>query len=339
MKLLNESIFMNSLRAFFVSLFGTMGALLGLILVVILSIVLVSSTEDKRSFPSNVKVLPDHKGSRKELASSTPTILEIAIEGVIGCDPTTSEKIEEVLLDSREESFKNDRIKAILLNINSPGGGATESDTIYRLIKAYKKQYNLPVFAYVNGLCASGGYYIACAADKIFASPSCIIGSVGVINWPPYLNVTELMEKIGVKSLTLSAGKGKDLLNPTRPWTDDEGASRQTLINYFYQDFVDVVSANRPQISEDDLKKIYGADVFATNEALEKGYIDAKVELKREAILALAQEAKIEDNYQVVCFKTKSWWKEIMSEKNLFRHEFSLKPGLNLNSTASIEYR
>lgn len=342
MKLVNESIFLNTVRSFFVALFGALGAFIGLFIVVLCFTALLSTSEEKRAFPSNIKVLPDADGNRKELSASTPAILQISIDGIIGADPTTSEKIEELLLDSREDSFKNDRVKAILLVIDSPGGGVSESDTIYRLIQAYKKQFAVPVYAYVNGMCASGGYYIACAAEKIFASPTSLIGSVGVVSWPPYLNVVGTMEKLGIAATTLSAGKGKDTFNPTREWTPNEGEHRQELIDIFYKDFVNLVSKNRPHLNESNLVKIYGAEVFTAHNALENGYIDEVVDLKREAIKQLAAQAGISESYQVVCFKTKSWWKELFKEQGALpaiKHELSLKESALSSSPCRFQYQ
>ncbi|MBS0623350.1 MAG: S49 family peptidase [Verrucomicrobia bacterium] len=340
MNFVKESIFLNALRSFFVALFGSIGAFFGFFFVIMLCIFLISSSEDKKKLPSKLTILPDAEGNRKELSVSSPVILQISIEGVIGSDPITAEKIEEILLDSREEAFHNDRVKGILLVIDSPGGGVNDSDIIYRLIKAYKSVYKIPVYAYVNGMCASGGYYIACAADKIYASPVSIIGSIGVISWPPYFNAVEAMKKIGVSALTLSAGQGKDSLNPTRPWTADEGVHRQALLDFFYKDFVSLVTQNRPKITEEDLVKIYGAEVFPAPDALLKGYIDAVVDLKRDALTALVQTADIHEPYQVVCFKTKSWWKELFQERALpvIKHEFSLPSEMSLEP-CRFQYR
>lgn len=315
MELKRPSLLFSTLRTFLLSMFGVIGALVGLVLTTLLIVGLSSSSEEGKSFPHHVKILPDAEGHRKSLSCSTPVVLTLFVDGVIGEDPITSEKVEEILLDSQEDSLKKDRVKAVLLVINSPGGGVSESGTIYRLLQEYKKKHNIPVFAYVDGLCASGGYYIACAADRILASPTSLIGSVGVISWPPFFNVSSLLEKWGIQSMTLSAGKGKDALNPTRPWTDTEGKQRQAILDYFYQDFVSHVTSHRPQITPELLTQMYGAEVFPTRVAMEYGFIDGEAYLRRDALRALVEQAGIEGEYQVVCFKTKSWWKEMMSEQ------------------------
>ncbi len=314
MKMINESIFSSSLRAFFVTLFGALGILVGFGILIFL-LVGIFSSGDEKSFGHGINILPDANGSRKELSSSAPVILQIDIDDEIGKDGITAEKIEEILLDSREEEFKGGRVKGILLNINTPGGGANETNIIYRHLKEYKQLHGVPIFTFVNGLCASGGYYLACATDKIFASEVSLIGSVGVVSWPPFFNIVEAMEKIGISATTLSAGSGKDAMNPTRAWTVDEQKNRQELIDFYYGDFVNSVISNRPQVSQESLTKEHGANVFPAYKAKHFGLIDETVSSRNDALKALVSAAGIDGEYQVVSFKTKSWWKELLKEK------------------------
>lgn len=323
MKIVQESIFMNSLRAFFVSFFGICGALIALGALLI-GFYFLFSTSDEDSLSSKVKILPDANGVRKELKGDVPVLLQINIDGEIGKEHLAAEKIETILLESREDAFENGRVKGILLSINSPGGGVTDSDIIYRLIKQYKERYHVPVFAFVDGLCASGGYYIACAADKIFASDVSLIGSIGVVSWPPFINVTDALEKIGISSLTLFAGKGKDEMNPFRPWQVDEQKNYQNLIDYFYARFVSVVCENRPQLDREEFTKDHGAAVFTPVKAQELGLVDATSCTRSDTLRALAKETGIEQKYQVVGFETKTWWKKMLKSENRMKHEIVL---------------
>lgn len=315
MKMVNESIFASSVRAFFVTFFGAMGALIGFALLLLLLIGIFSSGDETKHFGHGVKIMPDAYGNRKELASSTPIILQIEINSEIGRNDLTADKIQEILLDSREGAFKNDRVKAIFLTINSPGGSANETNIIYRALKQYKQRYGTPIFAFVDGLCASGGYYLACATDKIYASDVSLIGSVGVVSWPPFFNITDTMEKLGVKATTLSAGNGKDAMNPTRNWSEGEEASRQKIIDFYYDDFVYAVTSNRPHVEPEHLVKIHGANVFPAHEAKEFGMIDETSCCRDDALKELVQTAGISGEYQVVCMKCRSWWKDIFKEK------------------------
>ncbi|MCH9611188.1 MAG: hypothetical protein S4CHLAM81_14350 [Chlamydiales bacterium] len=310
MKFEHESIFLNALRSFFVSLFGVAGAILGLGLVMVLLVGIFASSADEKRLPHKAKIMPNADGSRKPLGSNTPVILQIAIEGTIGLGELTAEKIGEILLDSREGSLKNDRVKGIVLTINSPGGGAHASNVIYRQIKEYKERFEVPVYTFTDGLCASGGYYIACASDKIYASDVTLIGSVGVLGWPPYLNVYDALQKIGVHSKTVFAGKGKDEMNPFREWHEGEGESRQQLVDFYYKNFVDIVLANRPKLTHESLVTKYGAQIFPAHEAAEFGYIDGSGSDLSDVIEKMAKDLGIEEKYQVIQFKTKNWFKE-----------------------------
>ena len=184
MKTFHESVFMSALRAFFIALFAVLGIAIACTIIGVTYAGIAAAVKEE-SFASNIKILADADGNRKKLSASTPVLLQISIDGEIGKDKLTGKKIEEILLDSRDAAFEKGRIKGILLVINSPGGGVTDSDMIYSHLKQYKELYGVPVFAYVDGLCASGGYYIACAADKIYSSNVSLLGSIGVLSWPP----------------------------------------------------------------------------------------------------------------------------------------------------------
>lgn len=331
----NESILRHSLRAFSVAAFGVIGVIIGcLLLIFILAFGL--NALDKGSFSSNVKIMPDHLGNRKELPSTTPVLFVVPFQGVIGVDGLSASKIENILLKSREGDFKKDRVKGILLLMNTPGGSANDSDIIYRLMKDYKEQHKVPIYTFVQGLCASGGYYISCAADKIYASPVSLIGSIGVVS-TPFFNVSDTIKKLGVEALTLSEGKDKDQMNPFRPWKEDEQKNYKQILSFYYDVFVDIVAQNRPLIPKEKLVCEYGAHVFPAPIAKENGYIDVASCEYKEAIkdLSLAAGIKEGEKYQVVKIDTKDWYQKIFEEKTV-HHEIDLSS--NLKNQASVNY-
>lgn len=307
---MQESIFYSALRAFFVTLFGIIGFCVAMLLV-ILGISAFSTTASTE--PTNVftlEVVPDANNKRQSL-TSVPVILKVNIDGVIGLNNLDQETVRTLLVESREGLLKDNLVKGLLLYMKTPGGTVIDADGIYRAIKAYKNKYNVPVYAYVDGMCASGGMYIAAAADKILASDVSIIGSIGVIV-PSMLNFSQLLEKIGVQALTLYAGKGKDDLNPFRPWKPGEDANYKDLIEYYYQDFVNIVTSNRPQLNKAKLIDDYGAKIFAANQAKDLGYIDESGISLNEAIRLLAKQMGIEDeNYRVVQLCKQTWISEL----------------------------
>ena len=314
MKDIHESVFASSLRAFFVTLFGVLGIAIAMVAVGFVYLG-ISTAIKEETFSSKVKILTDAAGNREKLGTSVPILLQITLDGQIGSDKLTGKNIEEILLDSREDVFKESRVKGVLLMINSPGGGVNDSDTIYRLLKQYKAHYKVPIYAYVEGLCASGGYYIACAADKIYASEVSLVGSIGVLAWPPFMNLVDALEKIGVNALTLSAGKGKDEMNPFRTWQPDEQNHYQSLIDFYYNHFTEVVSLNR-SIPQEHITRDLGAKVFPAIEALHLGLVDKTGYTRSEVLGELAHAAGIKGKYQVVGFESKSWWKQLLKERH-----------------------
>jgi protease-4 len=302
MNFVRESVFVSAVRSFctcFAALLGFSVALIAIILVIALFSNTVTSPDK-----STLVVAADANGKREVLPESAPVILRINFHGQIGVGDLSADKIENLLLDSREDLLENNRVKAVLLHMNTPGGLATDSDIIYRALMNYKKKYNVPIYAYVDGICASGGVYITSAADKIYADASSIIGSVGVLLGPTF-NVSEVMGKVGVQSLTLTEGKDKDMLNPFRPWKEGEDQSLRTVMAALYERFVDIVAKARPQLSKEKLRNEYGAQVYVAPEAQRLGYIDEGDAEYHTALADLVKAAGIDEktSYQVVQLK------------------------------------
>jgi len=325
---MRESIFFSSIRAFFLMLFGLLGLLVGLVLIAI-AVGGMSETiegEPEIKYTYTPEILANSSGIRKKLSKDSPVILKLNINGIIGVDKLTHQAIEQQLIESREQVLEN-RVKAILLYIDSPGGTVVDADAIYRSIKRYKETYKVPVYAYVDGLCASGGMYIACAADKIYASNASIIGSVGVII-PSILNFYQLLEKIGVQSITLYEGKGKDDLNPMRPWRKGEEDNIKDAIAYYYGSFVDIVAANRPLLDKTKLINDYGANVYPAALAQEYGYIDEANANLDLTLKMLAEKIEVkDDDYQFIVLESKSWLSEIFGGVNGINGSFDLLKG------------
>ncbi len=310
MEIQRESIFVSALRSFCRVFFAVCGFFFAVILVSILYSLIGDGADSPTEAKTNIKYLPDAKGDRA--ASSTcPVILQVNIHGVIG-DPKSSldsKNVEHILLDSRTGKLANNRVKGILLHMNTPGGTVVDSDNIYRMLKDYKARYNVPVFAYVDGLCASGGMYISSAADQVFAGPASIIGSVGVIIGP-FFNMYEALGKIGVSSQTITEGLDKDMMSPFRPWKINEDASLKAVTAFFYQQFVDIVTEARPRMDKTKLIQEYGAKVFDPVTAQSLGYIDYANVGRSTALLSLMKEASIDPDktYQVIELEPKSEW-------------------------------
>jgi signal peptide peptidase SppA len=202
--------------------------------------------------------------------------------------------------------------------MNTPGGTVVDSDNIYRMLREYKARYKVPVFAYVDGLCASGGMYISCAADQVFAGPASMIGSVGVIIGP-FFNIFDTLGKVGILSKTITEGLDKDMMSPFRPWKTDEDASLKAVTSFFYQQFVNIVLEAKPRMDRNKLVQEYGAKVFDSVTAQRYGYVDQAESSRDATLLALLKEANVDPatTYQVIELEPKSEWiSEIFNTKS-----------------------
>ncbi len=299
MNFTRESIFIGAIRSLCTALATILGIAIGIgVIGMALSFIVGPQFLPPKANPV---IMPDAQGQRSMLSGHTPAILRIDLRGVIGIGDLTSDKIDSVLLDSREDFLTGNRVKAILLYVDTPGGSSSDCDTIYRALSDYKAKYNVPIYAYVDGLCASAGMYIACVADKIYASPSSIIGSVGV-RLGPVFNFSDAMTKVGVGALTLTQGKDKDELNPFRPWKPDEDANLRVIMAALYDRFVSIVTTARPKLTRENLVNDYGAHIFIAKDAEELGYIDGGDMDYSRTLTELVAAAQIPstEKYQVV---------------------------------------
>jgi protease-4 len=181
-------------------------------------------------------------------------------------------------------------VKAIVLRVNSPGGSALASDIIWREVLLAKGEK--PVVVSMGNLAASGGYYIAAAADSIFAAPNTLTGSIGVFGMIPNFEGF-FKNKTGITFDRVTTGKYADLLNTNRPMTADEEAIVQQMINRIYEDFIKVV-ANGRGLSTDSVHAMAQGRVYTGAQALEIGLVDKLGDLE-DAIACAARMAKLKD--------------------------------------------
>lgn len=184
-------------------------------------------------------------------------------------------EIEGAIADAREtiESIRqfreDDDIKAIVIRIDSPGGAVGPSQEIYREIR--KTIGTKKVVASMGGVAASGGYYIACAADGIVANPGTITGSIGVIMG--YTNFRELLDRIGLAPVVIKSGPYKDTGSPTREMRDDEREILQTIINGIHQQFITAIAEGR-KMDRAQVEASADGRVFTGEDAKTRGLVD-----------------------------------------------------------------
>jgi len=214
----------------------------------------------------------------------------VFIEGVItGQGSTYQESMAEQAIAQIKQATEDQSIKGLLLYLNTPGGEVTASDKIYHACEEFKKS-GRPIVAYMDTVAASGGYYIACAADEVVANETTITGSIGVIIGG--VNAKGLMDKVGLKSQTFTSGAYKDTLSMSREMREDERVYIQSLVDEMYEKFAGIVSKAR-EIPLDELRDgIADGRIFNGSAALQVGLVDQNGYLE-DAISALRQRAEL----------------------------------------------
>jgi protease-4 len=171
-----------------------------------------------------------------------------------------------------QRATQDPEVKAVIMDIDSGGGGITASDILYKALVDFKAaQPGRVVVALFNDVAASGAYYIALAADHIIAHPTTITGSIGVL--VQSLNMKELALKIGVKDVTIKSGENKDILNPFNDMTAEQRRMMQGIVDELYGRFVSLVSENR-ELSEEKVKSFADGSIFTARQAIELGLVD-----------------------------------------------------------------
>lgn len=202
----------------------------------------------------------------------------LEIFGVIGASVRPSVYVPLV-----EAARKDRKVRAMIIDVDSPGGAAAASAELYLALKRFSETKTL--VAYIRGTGASGAYYISCAAQRIVAMPESFVGSVGVIAVRPILE--ELMQRIGVTMHVQKSGRLKDMLQPWRQPTDEEEAKVQELLDDVYAGFIRAVATGR-RMEEDRVRELATGEIYTARRAAELGLVDTLGDM--EAALDAAVE-------------------------------------------------
>jgi len=222
----------------------------------------------------------------EKIISLNDRIGVVEIKGVI--------EASKEIVDQLDHYSDNDDIKAIVLRIDSPGGAVVPSQEIYDKVLQVKKKKKIAVS--MGSVAASGGYYIACAADKIVANPGTITGSIGVVIQIPQLK--ELLKKIGLRSTVIKRGKYKDVGSPARDMTPEEKVLLQGVVDDIYEQFVEAITVNR-NIDREKVVVIADGRIFTGRQAVDLGLVDELGNMEHTIDLA-ARLSGIEGEPQVV---------------------------------------
>ncbi|MFH2104858.1 MAG: signal peptide peptidase SppA [Parcubacteria group bacterium] len=233
----------------------------------------------------------------------TDKIVVIDVSGTLLFDDGTTSLFNpmtptvESIGNQLDQAANDPNVKAVVLNVNSPGGSVTASDYLYnKVVKA--QESGLTITTYIKDTGASGAYYMAAPSDSIMANPTALTGSIGVII--STLNYEGLYEKLGLKSVVYKSGASKDLLSSTREQTEEEKKILQGIIDETQERFLGIVRENRP-VTNEDVAKISDGRIFTAQQAKEVNLIDSTGYFQD----ALAETAKIADisEYSVVQYE------------------------------------
>lgn len=193
------------------------------------------------------------------------------IEGTISGEDSDSAYNHEWVLNRLEDVQSNPNNKGLILFVNTPGGSVYETDEIYEKLLEYK-QSGRPLYSAMGSMAASGGYYISAPADRIVANRNCWTGSIGVTIGTVF-DISELLEKYGIKATTITAGKNKAMGGMTEPMTKEQKDILQSLVDEAYEQFVDLVAEGR-NLPVAKVKKLADGRIYTAKQAMDRGLVD-----------------------------------------------------------------
>jgi protease-4 len=237
-------------------------------------------------------------GGRVERAAGRDELAVIRVEGII-----LENDVRDGLFGYRESPVNGVRnrlaliredpdVRGVLLMIESPGGGVTASDVLYQSISSFREETGIPVVALIRQVAASGGYYIASAADQIVAYPTALTGSIGVIVYN--FNVNGLMKKYGVDYMAIKSADAKDSLSPFKPVEPGEVEWMQRIVDSMLQRFIDAVDRGRPSLTRDKIEALADGRIYLAADALSLGLIDS-IGYMEDAVDELSLLADVSD--------------------------------------------
>ncbi len=220
----------------------------------------------------------------------------IEVEGVIQGSGSSSlffprENTVSEVLARLELARADSQVRALVVRISSPGGEVTACDVLHAEIRKFRQETGIPIVTCITDVGASGGYYLAVTGDSIYAQPTAMVGSIGVLlqSW----DLSGLLHMVGVSFAPVKSGEMKDINSPFRTSTEEERKVLQALVDDMHSRFVDVVAAGRPRLPRSEIEKLADGRVVSAEDAVALQLVD-KVGYLRDAVSEAARLAKIE---------------------------------------------
>ena len=217
----------------------------------------------------------------------------VELNGVIA---DKEEASADKVITALRDAFDNEKSAGVILRINSPGGSPVQSGYIYdEIIRLRKENPDTPLYAVVTDVCASGGYYIAAAADKIYADKASIVGSIGVRM--DNFGFVDAMDKLGIERRTLTAGENKALLDPFLPIDEKTTAHMQNMLSEIHQQFINAVKEGRGDRLDTSIEGLFSGLIWTGEAAVNIGLVDELASSSHVAREVIGEETII--NYTV----------------------------------------
>jgi protease-4 len=207
------------------------------------------------------------------------------------------------LREELEKAKEDDKVRALVLRINSPGGTVTASDIIFRELDEFRRTTKIPLVAVMMDVAASGGYYVALAADTIVAHPTTVTGSIGTIMIS--VNAKELLDKVGLSPTTIKSGERKDMGSPFRALTPEERAIFQSVIDELQQQFVSKL-VDRRRLAPDTARALADGRIYTAEQALRHRLVD-RIGYMRDAIATARAAAGVAEARVVVYHRPREY--------------------------------
>ena len=221
-------------------------------------------------------------------------VSSISLSGIIAPNMGRRKGLNLYELDKViEQAFSVKNLKAVVLQINSPGGSPVQSEMISKRIRDLSEDKNIPVLAFVEDVAASGGYWLACAADEIFASKASIIGSIGVVS--SGFGFDKAIKKIGVDRRLYTSGENKAILDPFLPENKDDIKKLKNIQKELHNQFISFVKTRRGSKISDKNKDLFSGAFWSGEKSLEIGLIDGFGEMKSVIKQRFGEKVKIKE--------------------------------------------
>ena len=235
-------------------------------------------------------VLPHEAEENLNFSGDYIGILEV--NGVMGQEGYGEPYSQSYLLDHIDMMMADSYNRGMILSVNTPGGSVYDIDELYLKIMEYKEETGRPVYTYMRDMAASGGYYIAAGTDKIYANRNTWTGSIGV-TVGTFMDASEFLNKMGIKTVTITAGANKAMGSTTEPMTEEQKAIFQGLVDDAYEQFTGIVAEGRDMEME-KVKKLADGRVYTAKQALENGLID-EIGTIEDVIADMQKRYELED--------------------------------------------